>query len=561
MGNLFSDIRYCLRGFARRPLFAVVVVTTLALGLSINAAIFSIYDQILLRELPVPDPDGLVNLGSPGIKQGNTSCNDGGTCDEIFSYPMFRDLERIDGPFVGLAAHRYVDASLAFEGETATGSGLLVSGQYFSLLGVRPTAGRLLDTNDDRVDGEASAVVLTYAYWESSFGADPTVVGRTLVVNGKPLTIVGVGPRDFHGTTVGERPLVFVPITFRWLSNPNAFPQHADRRSYWAYLFARLKPGVSPEQAEAAINVPYRSIVNEVDAPLLSGVSEQQLAAFRAKTIVLTPGDRGQSRIDDNARTRAHDPARRDGPRAAHRVRERRELVARARLDARRRDRGARLARGLADPVAHAVARRNSAARGRCRAREHTSDPSRITRHSGDVARVQRNDARRDSRRARDGGHARLGRRLDSRVRHDPRAQAHRSRREPRAPNPGHAADRRQGRGAFSRDAHDGADRVVDGVARARRVVRSEPGQRRARRSRVSRGIARASSRSRRNATATQRSNRPRCSLASRRSSRRSRASRPRPHRAWRCSTTASGVPTSASKASRQPPKPTRTST
>ena len=160
MGNLLNDVRYCLRGFARRPLFAVVVVATLALGLSINAAIFAIYDEILLRELPVADPDELVNLGSPG-NPGNTSCNDGGTCDEIFSYPMFRDLERVDGPFVGLAAHRYVDASLAFEGETATGSAMLVSGRYFSLLGVQPAVGRLLDANDDRVDGEASAVVLT----------------------------------------------------------------------------------------------------------------------------------------------------------------------------------------------------------------------------------------------------------------------------------------------------------------------------------------------------------------------------------------------------------------
>jgi predicted permease len=284
-------------------LFAAVVVMTLALGLSVNAAILSIYDQILLRELPVPDADALVNLGAPGPKQGSTSCNDGGTCDEIFSYPMFRDLERVDGPFVGLAAHRYVDTSLAFEGATATGSGLLVSGQYFSLLGVTPARGRLLDANDDRVDGEASAVVLTYAYWERTLGADPGVVGRTLVVNGKPLTIVGVAPRGFHGTTVGERPLVFVPITFRWLSSPNAFPRHADRKSYWAYLFARLKPGVSVHQAAAAINVPYRSITKEVDLPLVTGATEQVLDQYRAKTIVLTAGDRGQSRIDDNART------------------------------------------------------------------------------------------------------------------------------------------------------------------------------------------------------------------------------------------------------------------
>jgi predicted permease len=302
VANLLSDVRYCLRGFARQPAFAVVVVTTLALGLGVHAAIFSIYDEVLLRELPVTDPDTLVNLGSPGFKQGSPSCNEGGTCNEIFSYPMFRDLERVDGPFEGIAAHRNVEASLAFEGRTATGGALLVSGSYFPLLGVTPALGRLLDVNDDRVDGEASAVVLSYRYWETAFGADPKVVGRTLVVNGKPLSIVGVGPRGFHGTIVGARPLVFVPITFRWLANPNTFPQHADRKSYWAYLFARLKTGVSRDQAVAAIDVPYRAILNDVDAPLLEGISDQQLAAFRAKTIVLTPGARGQSRIDDDSR-------------------------------------------------------------------------------------------------------------------------------------------------------------------------------------------------------------------------------------------------------------------
>ncbi len=256
-----------------------------------------------------------------------------------------------------------------------------MSGKYFSLLGVKPAVGRLLDANDDRVDGEASAVVLSYAYWEAAFGADPAVVGRTLVVNGKPLTIVGVGPRGFHGTTVGERPLVFVPITFRWLANPNAFPHHADRKSYWAYLFARLKPGVSLDQAAAAINVPYRAILNEVDAPLLTGVGEQQLAAFRAKTVVLTPGEQ---RPEQNRRQRAHaahDPAGLDGARAVDRMRERREPAARARLDARRRDRRARLARGFAAPAARVVARRDAAAGSRGRAREHASDVGGLARH------------------------------------------------------------------------------------------------------------------------------------------------------------------------------------
>jgi predicted permease len=302
VGNLLSDVRYCLRGFAQRPLFAFVIVATLALGISINAAVVSLYDQVLVRELPVTAPHELVNLASPGPKQGSSSTNDGGTQDEIFSYPMFRDLERADGPFVGIAAHRIVETNLSFEGGTIAGEGMLVSGSYFPLLGVAPAVGRLLDANDDRVAGEADAVVLSYAYWQSQFNADPGVVGRTLVVNGKPLTIVGIAPQGFHGTTIGARPQVFLPITFSWLGGASSFPDHENRRSYWAYLFARLKPGVSLAQAAAAINEPYRSILNDVDAPLLEDVGAEQLERFRAKTIVLTPGERGQSRIDDNSR-------------------------------------------------------------------------------------------------------------------------------------------------------------------------------------------------------------------------------------------------------------------
>src|SRR6185503_10114200 len=182
--------------------------------LSINAAIFSIYDQVLLRELRVPAPGELVNFLAPGRKQGSNSCSNIGSCDEVFSYPMFRDLERFDGPFVGIAGQRDLETNLAIDGKTVAGSGLLVSGSYFPLLRLKAAAGRLLYSNDDRVDGEASSVVLSYAYWQSGFGGNPAVVGRELVVNGKTLTIVGVAPRGFASTTVGSRPQVFLPITF-----------------------------------------------------------------------------------------------------------------------------------------------------------------------------------------------------------------------------------------------------------------------------------------------------------------------------------------------------------
>jgi predicted permease len=302
VGNLLSDVRFCLRGFARRPLFAVVVVTTLALGLSVNAAIYSIYHQVLMREVPVAAPQELVNLAAPGPKEGTPSCGNIGSCEEVFSYPMFRDLERLpDSPFVALAAHRNTDANIAIDGQTVAGAGLLVSGSYFSVLGLKPAVGRLLDANDDRVDGEASAVVLSHAYWESTFAEDPGVVGRQLVVNGKPLTIVGVAPRGFTGTTFTLRPQVFLPISFRWRDSPSAFPNHSSRKSYWVYLFARLQPGVSLEQAAAEINVPYRAILNDVDAPLVNDFSEQTMREFRARTVTLKPGARGQTQIEAGA--------------------------------------------------------------------------------------------------------------------------------------------------------------------------------------------------------------------------------------------------------------------
>jgi predicted permease len=304
VGNLLSDIRYCLRGFARRPLFAVVVVATLALGLSVNVAMYSIYEQVLVRELPVAKPHELVNLAAPGPQEGTPSCSGIGTCEEVFSYPMFRDLEQLpDSPFVAMAAHRDTDANLGVDGQTVAGRGLLVSGGYFSLLGLKAEVGRLLDSNDDRVDGEANSVVLSYTYWESAFAEDPGAVGRELNVNGKPLTIVGVAPRGFSGTSGSQRPQVFLPISFRWRDSPTALPNHTSRKVYWTYLFARLKPGVSLEQAAAAINVPYRAIINDVDAPLVNDFAEQTMREFRARTITLEPGERGQSQTDnDNVR-------------------------------------------------------------------------------------------------------------------------------------------------------------------------------------------------------------------------------------------------------------------
>jgi len=289
------NLKLALRTLFKTPFVTIVAIVSLALGIGANAAIFSLFNQLLLRPLPVPEADRLVNLAAPGPKPGNTSCSQAGDCDTVFSYPMFRDLERVQTPLIGIAAHVTFGANLASGGQTHNGEGLLVSGNYFPVLGLKPVIGRLLTPEDDRTPGESHVVVLSYAFWQTRFALDPNVLNQPLTVNGQTMTIVGVAPRRFDGTTLGVKPEVFAPITLRGFSQP--FKGFDNRRSYWAYLFARLKPGVSIEQARAAMATPYHSILNDVEAPLQTGMSEATLTRFRAKPILLEPGSRGQSNV------------------------------------------------------------------------------------------------------------------------------------------------------------------------------------------------------------------------------------------------------------------------
>src|SRR5262245_24711568 len=296
-------VRLALRALFKTPFVTSVAILSLALGIGANTAIYSVFDQVLRRPLPVPAPNRLVNLEARPPKPGNTSCNQAGDCDRVFSYPMFRDLERSQTVFSGLAAHCLFGANVAARGQTLSGDGLFISASYFSTLQLNPAAGRLLGPDDDKTPGEAHVAVLSYAYWTTRFGQDPAVLNQAITVNGQPMTVVGVGPEGFDGTTLGAKPVVFVPITMRDVFQPGARTStFENRRSYWAYLFARLKPGVSIEQAQTALNVPYKSILNEVEAPLQVGMSDQTMARFRARQVMIVPGERGQSSIDREAR-------------------------------------------------------------------------------------------------------------------------------------------------------------------------------------------------------------------------------------------------------------------
>jgi predicted permease len=292
---ILQDLRYALRGFRRSPGFALTVVLTLALGTGANVAIFSVVDHVLIRPLPVPALDQLVNLSSPGPKTGSVSASSGiGPTSNVFSCPLFRDLERAQTVFTGVAAHRNFDANVAFKGQASDEAGWLVSGSYFPVLALQPALGRLLMSDDDRAVGAHHVTVLSHEYWRTRFNADPAVLNEGLVVNGQLMTIVGVAPPDFVSTTLDDRPQIFVPLSMASLMRPdwNGFD---NRRDHWLYLFARLNPGVSREDAERTINVPFTAIMSDIElGAQRSGLSEPAREEFARRRLLLEPGGQGQ---------------------------------------------------------------------------------------------------------------------------------------------------------------------------------------------------------------------------------------------------------------------------
>ena len=302
-----ANIRFALRMLLKTPVVTGVAVASLALGIGSNAAIFSLFNQVLLRPLPVVEPERLVNLEAPGPKPGSDSCNQAGDCDEVFSYPMFRDLQREQTVFSDLAAHRTFGINVAYRDKTISGEGVQVSGSYFPALGLVPALGRLLGPEVDEPIGGHPVTVLSHEFWRSHLGADPDVLGRKITINGQPLSVVGVAPAGFRGTTLGVRPMVFVPITMR-AALSRGFDGFEDRRDYWVYLFARLKPDVSIEQARAALVPLYRGILAEVEAPLQVNMSEQTMARFVSKPIPVR-GRPARAELDGRGGRRAADPA------------------------------------------------------------------------------------------------------------------------------------------------------------------------------------------------------------------------------------------------------------
>lgn len=298
---MIQDLRYAIRALARRPLITSVAVLSLALGIGVNTAMFSGFDRLLLARLPVPAPDQIVLVTSPGPHPGSRSTSNSGRVDAIFSYPLFRDLERLEGIGVRLAAHRDIGVNIAFRGQTASARGNLVSGQYFPVLGITPALGRLFGPADDRVPGGHPVVVLAYDYWNARFGADPRVLNETLTVNGELMTIVGVAPRGFTGTTLVDPPNVYLPLAMAQQAfRDPAWNGATNRQNHWLYVFGRLDAGVSRERAAALSNVPFAALMRDVEYPLVSGrLREAEHKPFQDRTLLFQDGSRPRTRDRD----------------------------------------------------------------------------------------------------------------------------------------------------------------------------------------------------------------------------------------------------------------------
>jgi predicted permease len=295
MGGFIRDVRLALRGLRKNPGFAVVVVLTLALGIGANTAIFSLLDQVLLRRLPVRDPQRLVLLDGPGAFIGRTM-------NAItFSYPMYRDFRDHTEVFEGVLARFPVGLTLGWEGQSERVSGDLVSGNYFDVLGVRPAVGRVFTAADDRTPGAHPVVVLSYGFWQRRFAGDPSVLNRTLTLNGHAMTIVGVAARGFAGIEVGESPDVMVPMMMKAQMTPT-WDDLENRRSRWVTVMARLKAGVSREQAEAQMNVLYRQIL-ESEIRNVTNASASFRERFVSKHLFVYAAGRGLSSLRDRFTT------------------------------------------------------------------------------------------------------------------------------------------------------------------------------------------------------------------------------------------------------------------
>jgi len=299
MTGLLQDIRYALRQLRKSPGFTAVAVLTLALGIGANTSIFTVVNGLLLKMLPVKEPQRLAVVGDPTRVGGRSN---GTPRADIFSYPLYKELRDQNSVFDGVCAaatdhHIEVDFGQGqLPDEKITGR--MVSGNYFSVLGLQPAAGRLISHTDDTAEEANPVLVLGYEYWLRKFSLSPSIIGKDIRLNGFPITVIGVAPAGFDGDVVGERTALFVPLSMQPEIVRGRHWRNAVNTS-WLSLIGRLKPSATPGQAEANLNVVFQQAVRGSYGAALSSDDRKAIQDIH---INVSPGGSGLSELRSDYR-------------------------------------------------------------------------------------------------------------------------------------------------------------------------------------------------------------------------------------------------------------------
>jgi predicted permease len=300
MSSIWSDVRLAVRGLRRSPLFAAVAIVSLAVGIGGNAAIFTLIDQILLRKLPVTRPEELVMLHQQGSHMGSNMGQ------RMHSYPLYQDIQQKAEPLSEVICRRIMPASVSVDNHTERVDAEMVSGNYFSMLGVKPALGRVFNSQeDDQTYQGHPVVVLSYAYWATRFARDPGVVGRTIRVNDYPMTIVGVSAQGFAGLDPVQSPQIRVPVQMKPVMAPDWGWAHMDdRRTRFVQVFGRLKPGYTVQSAAAPLQGLFTQVrTYEMTLPAAKDWSAYAREQFMKGKLLVTAADVGYSQTRNDFST------------------------------------------------------------------------------------------------------------------------------------------------------------------------------------------------------------------------------------------------------------------
>jgi len=297
--DLLRDVRYSTRLLIKNPTFTLIAVLTLALGIGANTAIFSLLDAVLLKSLPVKEPDKLVLFGNGGGGGLTDGIPDEST--DLFSYPFYQDVRQHNEVFSDLGA--LLSMTWTVHGKVNNGGEgneperlevQLVSGSYFSVLGIAPRLGRLINDADDKSSGISPVAVVSHAWWQKRMAGDQSVIGKSISIDKTQYTIVGVGPQSFTGTTVGQAPDLWIPLAMENQMPPAHWNGRNNKIAQSLYLIGRLKDGVSTGQASATVNVLFKRFLDDIVG---TAPSAKTLQDIQRAHVELTPVGKGISGV------------------------------------------------------------------------------------------------------------------------------------------------------------------------------------------------------------------------------------------------------------------------